>query len=188
MKTAFGASMNILFAYVKAIDWLNVRLGKLSAFFIMASCLIAAGNAMVRWVIPTFSSNAFIEIQWYLFGAAVMLTSSWVLMVNEHVRVDVVYGRFESRGKVILDIFGMIVFLLSMSVLCMWLSWPFFLDKLNSGEMSQNAGGLIRWPIALMLPLGFALLSLQGISEIIKRVGWLNGSYNMDVHYEKPLQ
>ena len=180
--------MNILFAYVKAIDWLNVRLGKLSAFFIMASCLIAAGNAMVRWVIPTFSSNAFIEIQWYLFGAAVMLTSSWVLMVNEHVRVDVVYGRFENRGKVILDIFGMIVFLLSMSVLCMWLSWPFFLDKFNSGEMSQNAGGLIRWPIALMLPLGFALLSLQGISEIIKRVGWLNGSYNMDVHYEKPLQ
>jgi TRAP-type mannitol/chloroaromatic compound transport system permease small subunit len=188
IKTAFGASMNILFAYVKAIDWLNERLGKLSAFFIMASCLIAAGNAVVRLLIPTFSSNAFIEIQWYLFGAAVMLTASWVLMVNEHVRVDVMYGRFENRGKVILDIIGMVFFLLSMSVLCMWLSWPFFLDKFNSGEMSQNAGGLIRWPVALMLPLGFALLSLQGISEIIKRVGWLNGSYNMDVHYEKPLQ
>ena len=180
--------MNILFAYVKAIDWLNVRLGKLSAFFIMASCLIAAANAVVRLVVPTFSSNAFLEIQWYLFGAAVMLTSSWVLMVNEHVRVDVMYGRFENRGKVILDIFGMIFFLLSMSVLCAWLSWPFFLDKFNSGEMSQNAGGLIRWPVALMLPLGFTLLSLQGIAEVIKRVGWLNGSYNMDVHYEKPLQ
>lgn len=180
--------MNILFAYVKAIDWLNVRLGKLSAFFIMASCLIAAGNAVVRLVAPSFSSNAFLEIQWYLFGAAVMLTSSWVLMVNEHVRVDVMYGRFQNRGKVILDIFGLIFFLLSMSVLCALLSWPFFLEKFNSNEMSQNAGGLIRWPVALMLPLGFAMLSLQGISEVIKRVGWLNGSYNMDVHYEKPLQ
>jgi TRAP-type mannitol/chloroaromatic compound transport system permease small subunit len=180
--------MKILFAYVKAIDWLNEMLGKLSAFFIMASCLIAAGNALVRMVFPRYSSNALIEIQWYLFGAAVMLTASWVLMLNEHVRVDVVYGRYQNRGKVILDILGMIFFLLTMSLLCVYLSWPFFTEKFSSGESSQNAGGLIRWPIAMMLPLGFGLLSLQGISEIIKRVGWLLGTYNMDVHYEKPLQ
>jgi TRAP-type mannitol/chloroaromatic compound transport system permease small subunit len=180
--------MKILLAYARAIDWINERLGKLSAFFIMASCLIAAGNAVVRLVFPRFSSNSAIEIQWYLFGAAVMLTVSWVLMLNEHVRVDVMYGRYKNRGKVLMDIFGLIFFLLTMSTLVAYLSWPFFLEKLRSGEMSQNAGGLIRWPIAMMLPLGFSLLSLQAISEIIKRIGWLNGTYNMDIHYEKPLQ
>jgi TRAP-type mannitol/chloroaromatic compound transport system permease small subunit len=180
--------MRILLGYVKAIDWLNTQLGKLSAFLIMASCLIAAGNAVVRLLFPTFTSNSAIEIQWYLFGAAVMLTVSWVLMLNEHVRVDVMYGRYKNRGKVITDIFGLLFFLLTMSLLCAYLSWPFFIEKFHSGEMSPNAGGLVRWPIVMMLPLGFALLSLQAISEIVKRIGWLNGTYNMDIHYEKPLQ
>lgn len=180
--------MKILFVFVKAIDALNMRLGKLSAFFIMASCLISAGNAIVRMFAPTFTSNAFIEIQWYLFAAAVMLSASWVLIMNEHVRVDVVYGKVKTRGQVLIDIFGLLFFLLVLCGVCFYLSVPFFWDKFVSGEMSQNSGGLVRWPAALTLPLGFGLLFLQGLSEIIKRIGWLRGEYNMDVHYEKPLQ
>jgi TRAP-type mannitol/chloroaromatic compound transport system permease small subunit len=177
-----------LLAFAHLVDWINIRLGKLTGVLIMASCLISAGNALVRNAFPRFTSNAMIEVQWYLFAAAVMLGVSWVLIVNEHVRVDVIYGRLANRGKVLLDIAGIAVFLLTMSGICAYLSYPFFLDKWNSGEMSQNAGGLVRWPAALMLPLGFSLLFLQGIAEIIKRVGWLRGEFNMDVHYEKPLQ
>jgi TRAP-type mannitol/chloroaromatic compound transport system permease small subunit len=177
-----------LLAFAQFVDWINIRLGKLSGLLIMVSCLISAGNALVRIVFPRFTSNAMIEVQWYLFSAAVMLCVSWVLIVNEHVRVDVVYGKLANRGKVMLDIAGIAVFLLTMCGVCLYLSYPFFLDKWHSGEMSQNAGGLIRWPVALMLPLGFALLFLQGVAEIIKRVGWLRGEFNMDVHYEKPLQ
>jgi TRAP-type mannitol/chloroaromatic compound transport system permease small subunit len=177
-----------LLAFAQCMDWINIRLGKLAGLLIMISCLISAGNALVRIMFPRLTSNAMIEVQWYLFSAAVMLGVSWVLIVNEHVRVDVIYGKLANRGKVMLDIAGIAIFLLTMSGVCLYLSYPFFLDKWYSGEMSQNAGGLIRWPVALMLPLGFALLFLQGVAEIIKRVGWLRGEFNMDVHYEKPLQ
>jgi TRAP-type mannitol/chloroaromatic compound transport system permease small subunit len=180
--------MKPLYAFAHLMDWINIRLGKLAGLLIMASCLISAGNALVRIVFPKFTSNAMIEVQWYLFAAAVMIGVSWVLIVNEHVRVDIFYGKLENRGKVILDIFGIAIFLVSMSAVCCYLTWPLFLDKWHSGEMSQNAGGLIRWPAALTLPLGFGLLTLQGIAEIVKRIGWLRGEYNMDVHYEKPLQ
>lgn len=179
--------MQALLTYVKLVDWTNEKLGKASGYLIMLSCLISAGNAIIRYAFD-MSSNGWLEIQWYLFGAAVMLGAPYVLKLNEHVRVDVLYGRFENRGKVLIDIFGMIFFLLLMSVMSTYLAWPFFVEKFRSMEMSSNSGGLIRWPIAMMLPLGFGLLTLQGISEIIKRVGWLNGTYNMDVHYEKPLQ
>lgn len=179
--------MQILLSYVKLIDWISDKLGKLAAYLIMASCLISAGNAIIRYLFDK-SSNGWLEIQWYFFGAAVMLAAAHVLKMNEHVRVDVIYGRFTSRGQVWIDIFGLIFFLLLMSGVSTYLAWPFFYEKFKTMEMSSNSGGLIRWPIALMLPLGFALLGLQGIAEIIKRVGWLNGSYNMDVHYEKPLQ
>ena len=179
--------MQALLSYVKLVDWTSEKLGKASGYLIMLSCLISAGNAIIRYAFD-MSSNGWLEIQWYLFGTAVMLGAPYVLKLNEHVRVDVLYGRFANRGKVLIDIFGLIFFLLLMSVISTYLAWPFFVDKLRSMEMSSNSGGLIRWPIALMLPLGFGLLTLQGIAEVIKRVGWLNGTYNMDVHYEKPLQ
>ena len=179
--------MRVLLSYVKLVDWISEKLAKLAAYLIMLSCLISAGNAVIRYVFD-MSSNGWLEIQWYLFGTAVMLAAAHVLRMNEHVRVDVLYGQFKSRGQVLIDIFGLVFFLLLMSIMSTYLAWPFFYEKFQSMEMSSNAGGLIRWPIALMLPVGFGLLTLQGIAEIIKRVGWLNGTYNMDVHYEKPLQ
>ena len=179
--------MQILLSYVRLIDWISEKLGKLAAYLIMLSCFISAGNAVIRYAFD-ISSNGWLEIQWYLFGSAVMLAAAHVLKLNEHVRVDVLYGQFKSRGQVWIDIFGLIFFLLLMSIMSTYLAWPFFYEKFRTMEMSSNAGGLVRWPIALMLPVGFGLLTLQGIAEIIKRVGWLNGTYNMDVHYEKPLQ
>jgi TRAP-type mannitol/chloroaromatic compound transport system permease small subunit len=134
------------------------------------------------------SSNGWLEIQWYLFGACVMLGAPQVLRLNEHVRVDLVYGRFQGRGRAMIDLLGLIFFLLPSMGVMLYYSWPFFLGMLHTGEMSSNAGGLIRWPAVLMLPMGFALVMLQGLSEIVKRVGWLTHRYEMDMHYERPLQ
>ena len=136
----------------------------------------------------SFSSNAFLEIQWYLFAVCVMFGAAQVLRVNEHVRVDVLYGLYPTRGKVFVDLFGLLFFLMPVMVLMVYLSWPLFVRMLESGEMSSNAGGLIRWPVMLTIPLGFSLLILQGLSEIIKRVAWLMNKYEMDTHYERPLQ
>jgi TRAP-type mannitol/chloroaromatic compound transport system permease small subunit len=179
--------MKILLSYVRLIDWISDKLGKLAAYLIMLSCFISAGNAVIRYAFD-ISSNGWLEIQWYLFGAAVMLASAHVLKLNEHVRVDVLYGQFRTHAQVWVDIFGLIFFLLLMSIMSTYLAWPFFYEKFRTMEMSSNSGGLVRWPIALMLPVGFGLLTLQGIAEIIKRIGWLNGTYNLDIHYEKPLQ
>lgn len=129
-----------------------------------------------------------LEIQWYMFAYTVMVGAPFVLKVNEHVRVDLVYGKLKGNWPVYVDIFGIIFFLLPVIGVLAWLSWPYFLKVLLSGEMSQNAGGLIRWPAVLALPLGFAMMWLQGVSELIKRLSHLGGSYLMDTHYEKPLQ
>ena len=179
--------MTALLKIALAVDWVSDQLGKIAAVAVLLATLISAGNAFIRYGFD-LSSNGWLEIQWYLFGSAVMLAAAHVLRMNEHVRVDVLYGQFKNRGQVLIDIFGLVFFLLLMSIMSTYLAWPFFYEKFQSMEMSSNAGGLIRWPIALMLPVGFGLLTLQGIAEIIKRVGWLNGTYNMDVHYEKPLQ
>jgi TRAP-type mannitol/chloroaromatic compound transport system permease small subunit len=177
---------------------------------VLASCFISAINAVVRYGLA-YSSNAFLEIQWYLFAACVMLGAAQVLRLNEHVRVDIVYSRLTGHGKVGVDLFGLLVFLLPVMGYLTWLSWGLFIVKLSTGmsptdsvaslgvvgyvskllttgEMSSNAGGLIRWPAALMLPLGFALVTLQGLAEAIKRVGWLLHCHEMDTHYERPLQ
>jgi len=202
--------MNALLAFARGIDRLNDRLGALAAWAVLLSCLISAANAVVRYGLD-FSSNAFLEIQWYLFAACVMLGASQVLRLNEHVRVDLVYSRLPVRGKVLVDTFGLLVFLLPVVCFAGWLSWHFFVTKLttgmrpedsvqtlgwlgytakllSSGEVSGNAGGLIRWPAAALLPLGFALLGLQGVSELIKRMAWLGHRLEMDTHYERPLQ
>lgn len=179
--------MKALLQLAHGIDWLNDRFGKLAAWAVLLSCLISALNAVVRYTL-NYSSNAYMEIQWYLFAACVMLGAAQVLRLNEHVRVDIFYARLSSRGKVLLDLFGLVFFLVPVMLLMIWASWPLFMRMFLSGEMSGNAGGLIRWPAMLMLPLGFALVLLQGVAEIIKRIGWLTHTHEMDTHYERPLQ
>ncbi|HEY8877367.1 MAG TPA: TRAP transporter small permease subunit [Roseateles sp.] len=202
--------MNALLSLARRIDSLNDRFGKFAAWAVMLSCFISAANAVVRYGLD-YSSNSFLEIQWYLFAACVMLGAAQVLRLNEHVRVDLVYSRLTGHGKVYVDLVGLVLFLMPVMLYLAWLSWGFFFVKLStgmapgdsiasmgfmaytaklltSGELSSNAGGLIRWPAALVLPLGFALVSLQGLSEIIKRVAWLAHKFEMDTHYERPLQ
>lgn len=169
------------------MDWISSQLGKVAAFTVLAAALISAGNAFVRFGLNT-SSNAWLEIQWYLFAATVMLGAPVVLKLNEHVRVDIFYGKLKGHGPVYIDLFGLICFLLPVMAYIAWLSWPLFLGMLRSGEVSRNSGGLILWPAWLLLPLGFALMFLQGVSEVIKRIAYLQGKIQMDTHYEKPVQ
>lgn len=179
--------MPALLKLAHLIDALNDRFGSIAKWAVFLSCFISATNAAVRYAFD-YSSNAFLEIQWYMFAACVMLGASQVLRVNEHVRVDVIYGRFPARGRVYIDLFGLVFFLLPVMSVMLYLSFPEFMKMWRSGEVSSNAGGLIRWPAMLMLPLGFALIILQGLAEIIKRIGWLTHTYEMDTHYERPLQ
>ena len=179
--------MKRLFRLAEGIDALNNAFAKIATWAILASCVISCGNAFIRFIFSN-SSNGWLEIQWYLFAAAVMLGASNVLRLNEHVRVDLIYGQVSARRKVQIDLFGLIVFLLPVMSLMLVLSWPLFYDKWVIGEMSSNAGGLLRWPVWLMLPLGFFMVLLQGISEIIKRIGWLRNEYQIAIVYERPLQ
>lgn len=179
--------MKPLLSLAEFIDAFNNRFGSLANWAVLLSCFISCANAVFRFGF-SLSSNAWLEIQWYLFAGAVMLGASMVLRVNEHVRVDVIYGQLSARTKVMVDLFGLIFFLLPVMTLMVYLSLPLFLQMFNSGEMSSNAGGLIRWPAMMMLPLGFSMVFLQGLSEIIKRVGWLTGQYEMSLVYERPLQ
>jgi TRAP-type mannitol/chloroaromatic compound transport system permease small subunit len=176
-----------LLKFALAVDWISKRLGWAAAVAVLAAALISAGNAFIRYSFD-ISSNAWLEIQWYLFAGIVMLGAPVVLALNEHVRVDLLYGRLKGNGPVYVDLFGLVVFLLPVMALLAWLSWPLLVKMYVSGEMSNNAGGLIRWPAMLMLPLGFGLMVLQGLAEIIKRVCYLKGLYQMDTHYEKPVQ
>jgi len=179
--------MNVFFSFAKAVDWLTDRFGKIAEWAVISSCFISAGNALIRKGFD-YSSNAWLEIQWYLFAACVMLGAAHVLRVNEHVRVDVIYGNLSSRIKVLIDLFGLIFFLMPVMCAMVYFSFPLFLRWFESGEMSNNAGGLVRWPAMLMLPLGFSLVVLQGLAEIVKRIGWLMHKYEMDLHYERPCQ
>ena len=179
--------MSALLKFALGVDWISERFGRIAATAVLLAALISAGNAFLRYGLD-ISSNAWLEIQWYLFAVCVMLGASLVLRVNEHVRVDIFYGKLSPRGKVYIDLFGLIFFLLPLMGLMFDLSLPLFFRMLESGEMSSNAGGLIRWPAMLMLPLGFALLFIQGFFEIVKRIAWLRGEYEMNLVYERPLQ
>jgi TRAP-type mannitol/chloroaromatic compound transport system permease small subunit len=179
--------MNGLIALAKVIDNVTDRFAVAAKWAVFASCMISAANAIVRYV-ANYSSNALLEIQWYLFAACVMLGASQVLRVNEHVRVDVFYGRLSGRTQALVDLAGLVLFMLPSMAVMIFYSWPLFEKMYLSGEMSSNAGGLIRWPAMLMLPLGFGLLFAQGVSEAIKRVGWLTHQFEGDFHYERPLQ
>ena len=179
--------MKRLLALSRAIDALNEKLGVIADWLVLASCAISAGNAFSRYAF-SISSNAWLEIQWYMFGALVLLGASYTLKKNEHVRVDIVYSSLSTRKQIGIDIFGGILFLLPATLILAYLSWPVFHNSWVQGEVSTNAGGLVRWPIKIFLPLGFALLSLQGISELIKRIAMLTGHMKADLHYERPLQ
>ena len=179
--------MKFLLECAEWVDGLNKRFGELAAWAVLASCFISCANAFARFGFSN-SSNAWLEIQWYLFAFCVMLGAAWVLRVNEHVRVDILYGKLSARGKAILDMVGMVLFLLPLMALMFYLSLPLFIRMWETQEMSSNAGGLIRWPALLTPPLGFAMMFLQGVMEIIKRVAWLRGEYEMNLVYERPLQ
>ena len=179
--------MNVLLSLSRGIDWLTDRFAVFAKWAVLASCMISAANAIVRYVF-NYSSTAFTEIQWYLFAACVMLGAAQVMRVNEHVRVDVLYGLYSGRTQAKIDLAGMLVFVLPVMSVLVYYCWPLFAQMYRTGEMSSNAGGLIRWPAMLMLPLGFSLLILQAISECIKRWAWLNHAYDGDFHYERPLQ
>ena len=169
------------------IDKISEQFGRLAALAVMAAAMISAGNAFIRYGLD-LSSNGWLEIQWYLFAATVMLGAPLVLKLNEHVRVDIIYGKLNGKWPVYVDLLGLVLFLMPVMLLLTWLSFPLFLKMLQSGEMSNNAGGLIRWPAMMLLPVGFFWISVQGVSEIIKRVAYLQGHYEMDTHYEKPVQ
>ena len=171
----------------QAIDAMNQGIGLIAEWMVLLSCLISAGNAFSRYAF-NISSNAWLEIQWYMFGAVVMLGTSYTLKKNEHVRVDIVYANVSTRRQIGIDIFGFILFMLPATIIMAYLSWPIFYNSWHMSEVSSNAGGLIRWPVKLLLPVGFTLMAFQGVSEIIKRVAALEHVIDAEFKYEKPLQ
>ena len=179
--------MSALLKFSLAIDWANERIGRIASVAVLLTAMISAGNAFVRYLFD-ISSNGWLEIHWYLFAGIVMLGAPVVLKLNEHVRVDLIYGKLKGNKPVYVDLFGLIFFLLPVTLLLTYLSWPLLVKMFVMHEMSNNAGGLVRWPAMLMLPLGFAMMCLQGFSEIVKRICYLQGAYQMDTHYEKPVQ
>lgn len=166
--------MKTWLAVARLIDAVNERVGRAITWLVLVVTLISAVNAGARYGF-NLSSNAWLEIQWYLFGAIVLLAAGYTLKHNGHVRIDAIYGRFSARAQAWIDLLGALLFLLPLCGLMVWLAFPGFVESLRSGETSPDAGGLLRWPVRLLIPLGFALLGLQGISEAIKRIAFLRG-------------
>jgi TRAP-type mannitol/chloroaromatic compound transport system permease small subunit len=166
--------MDRFLAISRAIDALNSRVGSVAIWLILIMVLVSAVNALVRYAFH-MSSNAWLELQWYLFAGVFLLCAGYTLLHNEHIRIDVVTVRLSVRARLWIDIFGTVFFLLPVAIYITWLAWPVFMNAWNSGEMSSNAGGLVRWPARLLVPVGFFLLVLQGLSELIKRVAALRG-------------
>jgi TRAP-type mannitol/chloroaromatic compound transport system permease small subunit len=179
--------VDALLRFSAAIDRVNDGFGRVATWLVLFACLISAGNAASRYVINA-SSNAWLEVQWYMFSGMFLLGASHTLRVNEHVRVDIVYTNVSERRRIWIDVLGLIFFLLPATLVLTWMSWPFFVESWIRFEASSNAGGLIRWPAKILMPIGFALLSLQGISELIKRIAMLQGRIPLAAQYEKPLQ
>ena len=166
--------MRSLLGLSRSIDALNERVGRLVFWLILVMVLISAGNAVSRYAL-SMASNAWLELQWYLFAAVFLFCAGYTLLHNEHIRIDIIASLWPRRVQVWIDVFGTVFFLLPMSLYIMWSSWEPFMNAWTSGEVSGSAGGLIRWPARLMIPVGFFLLSLQGISELIKRIAFLRG-------------
>jgi TRAP-type mannitol/chloroaromatic compound transport system permease small subunit len=166
--------VNALLRLSRGIDALSEFVGRWLSWLILVAVLISAGNAVVRKAFDT-SSNAWLEIQWYLFAAVFLLAAGYTLLRQEHVRIDVVLGRFSKRTQIKVEAACLVLFLLPFCIEVIGLVWPLVVRAYQSGEMSSNSGGLIRWPVFALVPLGFALLLLQGVSEFIKRIAFLQG-------------
>ena len=181
--------MNALLALSRLIDQVSERIGRSFYWLVLVAVLISAANAVVRKVF-NYSSNSFLEIQWYLFSAIFLFLAGYTLKNNEHVRIDIVTGRMSARVRAGIDIFGTLFFLMPMAIIIMVLSWPVFVDAYQRHEVSTNAGGLIIWPARLLVPIGFALLILQAVSELIKRIAFLKGMIPdpSEKHVEKTLE
>lgn len=170
----YDTRMSVLLGISRAIDWTNETIGKWVSWLILVSILVSAGNAVIRKAFNS-SSNAWLELQWYLFGAAFLLAAAYTLKQNEHIRIDIVYGMFSRRVQHWIDLLGHLLFLMPFVILMVYYLFPYVLLSYRSGEVSSNAGGLVIWPAKLMLLLGFLLLGLQGVSEIIKKVAIMHG-------------
>jgi len=166
--------LKALLALSRAIDALNATIGRSMSWLVLVAVVISAINAIVRKAFD-MSSNAYLEVQWYLFAAVFLLCAAWTLRLNEHIRIDVIYGRYSRRTQILIDLFGTAFFLVPACLLVLYESWPWFLRAFASGEVSPSAGGLILWPAKVLVPVGFAMLLLQGFSEFVKRVGFLKG-------------
>jgi TRAP-type mannitol/chloroaromatic compound transport system permease small subunit len=179
--------MRPLLAVSNAIDQLNEKIGNICNLLVLLACLVSAGNAMIRYAFG-YSSNGWLELQWYMFAVLVMFGASYTFKRNEHVRVEIFYLMLSERGQLWLDMIGTLFFMIPACLLLAYLSWPFFMQAYSVGEMSGNAGGLVRWPIKFVIPAGFVMLALQGASEVIKRIAALRGEATIDAKYERPTQ
>jgi TRAP-type mannitol/chloroaromatic compound transport system permease small subunit len=179
--------LKFLLALAQRIDSLSHAAAVVALWLVLICALVSAGNALSRYALD-LSSNAWLELQWYMFGATVLLGAPKLLCTNGHIRVDLFYAKLNDRQRTWLDLAGLIVFLLPFAYVMVVYSWPWFVESWKQQEISANAGGLIRWPVKLLLPLGFGLLILQGLSEIIKRIAALRGDLAIDTHYERPQQ
>ena len=166
--------MSFLLSLSRFIDNLNEKIGHGISWALLLAVIICTGNAVIRYLF-NMSSNGWLEIQWYLFGAIFLLATSYTLRRNEHVRIDVIVSHFSKRTQVWIDLIGFIVFLMPATLLILYYGTPYAWISIQNQEVSSNAGGLIVWPVKLLIPVGFVLLALQGISEIIKRIGYLKG-------------
>jgi len=187
MASAQESTMRPLLAVSTAIDRFNEKIGYFCNWLVLFACIVSAANAMIRYAFG-YSSNGWLELQWYSFAILVMFGASYTFKRNEHVRVEIFYLFLSERGQLWLDMIGTLFFLIPACLLLSYLSWPFFMQAYAVGEMSGNAGGLVRWPIKIVIPAGFVLLALQGVSEVIKRIAALQGYVTIDAKYERPTQ
>ena len=175
--------MSTLLSLSRLIDRFNDQVGRWIRWLVLAAVLLSAGNAIVRKIFST-SSNALLEIQWYLFAGVFMLGAGYAFLRNVHVRIDFVSTKLSKRTNTVIDILGIVIFLIPLCLILIALSWPFFYNAWVTGEMSQNAGGLIRWPALALIPLGFSILLAQGVSELIKRIAFLRGAIDEPISVE----
>lgn len=179
--------LNLFLAFSRFIDGVSEWAGRLASALVLVAVLVCAGTATVRYGLNA-GSNAWLEAQMILFGAVVYFGGAQALRLNEHIRIDIFYGARSERTRLLIDCFGLVCFLLPVALVMGWMTWDLFAVAYVSGEVSANAGGLPMWPAKATIPIGFALLFLQGLSELIKRIAALQGRLHVDLSYEKPQQ
>lgn len=179
--------MKLLLRMSRGVDAMSDAVGEIASWLVLLACLISAGNAASRYAF-SLSSNAWLEIQWYMFAGIFLLGAAATLRQNGHVRVDLVFASVSPQARLWIDILGLVFFLLPAMAILAWMTWPYFLDSWTRDEWSSNAGGLLRWPVKILMPIGFGLLTLQGLSELVKRIAALRGHVPLAAEYHKPLQ